>query len=230
MCHTLSSRRRSFLIHAAAFLLGVALAIPAHAQTGDRVISGTTTQASQRPVIVAHVVDYAHVPPWLLVRTSREVRHAFDRIGVELDWRLDNDTSIGADGARHVSINILSKDMVRQTRAASRLPNGALASAVRAARRIFVFYPIVARIADEAGVGIEETLAYVVVHELGHLLLPSGHGEVGVMSRVLPMQGISSFSQFTRAEGQQIRQALEKRPPLRADTILAAAAEPSALP
>jgi hypothetical protein len=180
----------------------------------------------ERLLLVVHVADYVGLRPVDRRATQRVVEHAFDRIGVVIEWRVDNGVPGGSLGVRHATVVLLNEAMQAAKLAKASLPDGVLGTAVDRAARIYVFYPRVERTAAAAVVPVGVPLGQVLTHELGHLLLIDGHDELGIMRQQLPRQGIASFEQFTAEQGSRIRQVLRPVAPGQSPSLAASRQAP----
>jgi hypothetical protein len=79
-----------------------------------------------------------------------------------------------------------------------------------------IYYEHAIRLADDTGHGVSTLIAYVIAHELGHLLLsPSGHSEIGIMRahwgpKELRLV-VCGWLHFTPAQSRLIRVAAQAR-------------------
>jgi len=186
-------------------------------------VSATSIVAEpvDRPSVRVRVNDYASVAVDLLARAQDEVKQLYARIGVETTWlatrRLSDrdDLSHSEDAnATELTVIVLSSSMT--TRMAP--PEDAIGMAATTptdnGRIAYVFYDrlqIDPLQSDDSNVA---ALAFVMAHEIGHLLLPYGsHSETGVMRgrwdrktfRRLEVQRL----RFTPLQGRQIRHLLD---------------------
>jgi hypothetical protein len=66
-----------------------------------------------------------------------------------------------------------------------------------------VFYHRIRTLADDLGYSRSEALGYIMAHEIGHLLLPSGaHSPSGIILARLTREDLLRSLRFTRAQAQ----------------------------
>ena len=186
-------------------------------------VSATSIVAEpvDRPSVRVRVNDYASVAVDLLARAQDEVKQLYARIGVETTWlatrRLsDHDDLSHSEDANATELTVIVLSSSMTTRMAP--PEDAIGMAATTptdnGRIAYVFYDrlqIDPLQSDDSNVA---ALAFVMAHEIGHLLLPYGsHSETGVMRgrwdrktfRRLEVQRL----RFTPLQGRQIRHLLD---------------------
>jgi len=174
-----------------------------------------------RPSVRVRVNDYASVAVDLLARAQDEVKQVYARIGVETTWlatrRLSDpdDVSQSEDAdATELTVIVLSSSMTTRMAPPEDAIGMAATTPTDSGRIAYVFYDrlqIDPLQSDDSNVA---ALAFVMAHEIGHLLLPYGsHSETGVMRgrwdrktfRRLEVQRL----RFTPLQGRQIRHLLD---------------------
>jgi hypothetical protein len=192
----------------------------------------TAKAQDHRPTVRAYVYNNAKVSESVLADTAGYVREMFGRAGIELVWvdsmaRIREAEPESMDGASHQP-GVLRVSLVivpRPDQIAPKLrdldevmgwtPGGQQT-------RTYVFYERVqAFVLNNFNriyiLRVPRLLAYAVVHELGHLLLPSPntHSENGIMKSKLDGNDVAElFSDtlgFNSKEAQLMRGEIERR-------------------
>ena len=183
--------------------------------------TSVVAESVDRPSVKVRVDDYALVAVDLLARAQDEVKQLYAAIGVDTTWletrRLSNPDDVShtedADAAE-VTVIVLGSSMT--TRMAP--PEDAVGMAARTrtdnGRIAYVFYDRLQIDPLQSDASSVAALAFVMAHEIGHLLLPYGsHSDTGIMRgrwnrttfRRLEVQRL----RFTPLQGRQIRHLLD---------------------
>lgn len=190
--------------------------------TGVEEGCGGVLLAAEPSRLIIHVADYVHLAPADMQATEAAVRHTFTRIGVEIEWRLDHGAREEVPSPREITVVLMDEAMQAAKLRERVVSEATLGTAVGPASRIYVFFPRVKAMAYEQLLPITTPLARVIAHEIGHVLLPPGHTNLGIMRERMPVPGVASFDYFTAAQGARIRKALvPPAPPRQPDRILA---------
>ena len=183
--------------------------------------AATAGPAKQAPVRV-RIYDYAPVPTDVLARAQDEVRRVYAGIGVETTWIK----------TRHVSDSFTSTRPNQQGNQADLIVivlNGTMTTRMAPPENVigmaantpaghghiaYVFYDRLEIRSPQSYAGSVFALAFVMAHEMGHLLLPYGsHSDAGVMRGRLNRDAFSRLDirqlEFTPVQGRQIRESLE---------------------
>ena len=170
------------------------------------------------PQLVVFVYNDASVPTHLVTDAEKEASRIFRRISVEVTWincllRHSQDT---ASVAPVSSTRLFVRIAPRAVKRSDAIFGVAFLGSDGNGRYADVFFDCVRRLrAEEADVSEARVLAYVMAHEIGHLLLGSNaHSEVGIMEprwyaaelRNIEMGRLA----FTRTECEKIYRRLEK--------------------
>jgi hypothetical protein len=161
-------------------------------------------------VVVLHVIDYAHVPAGEMAEAEEQATRVYHAAGVRTIWTAGVAASAAqADGAYHVDVVVLSKDMAaRKIRADGVDEQQIFGTAVRPTRRAYIFYDHIAAYATQTSSPITRVLGVVLAHEVGHLLLPEfSHTSLGIM-RATWEGRIARVPGFTDAQATRIRALL----------------------
>ena len=166
-------------------------------------LTGLAQPAAADPVptltIVLQVPDDADVPLHVVVLAKPEVERIYRDAGVTIIWseaaarregELDSPLSPPTPG-RGFGLVILSRKVTDRLTVASDALGGAAGAPDQRRRMAYCFYHRVERIArthlrtaawrDTYDIDTIILLAHAMAHEIGHLLLPSGHSAAGLM-------------------------------------------------
>jgi hypothetical protein len=142
----------------------------------------------------------AQVPAHVLEQSQDEVRRIFAGAGLEVRW-----TETAPRFPIQIVGQVLGFDRALSPvmGAALRRPNGSLAQ---------VFFKQVQDFARTYHVDLSRMLAYVIAHEIGHLLMPGGaHSPTGVMQagwdKTLVRDATGGSLTFTEIQAARIRAA-----------------------
>jgi hypothetical protein len=161
-------------------------------------------------VVVLHVADYAHVSRGVLTEAEQLAAEVYRKAGVRAVWTDGAAATAQPDGAFHVNVVLLSKDMVVKKSQSDGIPEQVLGRAARPTRRAYIFYDRVAYHAKLTGSGVPVLLGAVIAHEVGHLVLPGySHSHSGIMraSWEVPLVRVPGF---TSDQGTTIRSLLAR--------------------
>jgi hypothetical protein len=161
-------------------------------------------------VVVLHVIDYAHVTSGEIAEAEEQATRVYSAAGVRTIWTVGGAASAAqADGAFHVDLVLLSKDMAaRKIRSDGIDQQQTFGRASWATRRAYIFYDHIAAYAMQTTTPFTRVLGVVIAHEVGHLLLPDfSHTSAGIM-RATWEGRIARVPGFTDAQGMAIRARL----------------------
>jgi len=154
-----------------------------------------------------------------LKRARSAVAYELKRIDIDVTWAVEQRPgasahSKAADFARSAERSLML--VLLSNEAAGKLARNRsdqlLGVALPPASRAYLFYGPIEKVARQAGVSIHEPLSYVMLHEIGHLLLSEGHAELGLMQATLPKLGVATFRQFTLNQEARLRLATRVAP------------------
>jgi hypothetical protein len=163
-----------------------------------------------------------------LGRARSAVAHELARIGIDVVWTAERPA--GASSQSGAPERTLSKErslmlVLLSSETGAKLARDSsdqlLGVALRPASRAYLFYARIEEAARQASVSIHEPLSYVMLHEIGHLLLPGGHADLGLMRSTLPKLGVATFRQFTLDQEARLRSATRVRTPRDAPVLTA---------
>jgi hypothetical protein len=140
------------------------------------------TLAQARPAevntVVLHVTDYAALQPKALADAEAQAARVYAAIGVRMVWTDGAAATAAPDQALHVDVVIDDEEMTAHKAAR----DSVLGEASAEARHVFVYYPRIVRQAQLTLSDPARILAYVLAHEIGHVLLAvPGHSAEGLM-------------------------------------------------
>ena len=157
-----------------------------------------------RPVVRIHVENYAGIAPSIVEGAAHELAHIYEAAGITVAWT----TGAGhADCALTLTIHVLLMSLGMEDRLArgTRVGSKVLAQANREARRVYVFWSRVDGHVSRTTAPLSDALGYVIAHELGHVLLPSGgHSPTGIMQKNY-MVHASHLQRFTTDQSTAMR-------------------------
>jgi hypothetical protein len=174
-----------------------------------------------KPSVKVRVDDYASVAVDLMARAQDEVKQLYAAIGVETTWletrRLSDCVDIShtedADAAE-LTVIVLSSSMTSRMAPPRDAIGMAATTPTDNGRIAYVFYDRLQIEPLQSDASSVAALAFVMAHEIGHLLLPYGsHSDTGIMRgrwdpktfRRLEVQRL----RFTPLQGRQIRHLLD---------------------
>ena len=148
-------------------------------------VSAPRVEAGDEAMIRVRLYDYAGISDKTLADTQRLIANFYTPMGVTIDWAstFRPHRKGGPDHGRlqDFTINILNRSMAARTN----WPPDALGSAVVSREGegtiAYVLFDRLKAAAVAAHWSVEDLLALVVAHELGHLLLPPGSHSEGLM-------------------------------------------------
>jgi hypothetical protein len=166
--------------------------------------------ASEGPVkITVRVDDKAGVQGALLKLAEARAAEVFYMSGVEVAW-VD-----GSDANRfHIvapyTILIMAEAPAKLKAAMDRVGADVMGQAAPFIDRAYIYYDRVVAFKPIPPRDIVTTLGDVIAHELGHLILPPGHSNVGIMRPTVNMRS-RRVETFTEAEAALIQLRVRER-------------------
>lgn len=150
--------------------------------------------------IVVHVADYQGVPARERDEAFRLASEVYRDIGVTVAWT-DLPRIAEADGRIHVDLVILDAEMSDRHH-----PNAeTMGVASHLTKRAYVYYPRIAQHCGSSRSDRARSLAFVIAHELGHVLLPGdSHSTRGLM-RGDYKGGVVTIPPFLPSQARAIR-------------------------
>jgi hypothetical protein len=177
------------------------------------VLAGGTSRAADREVLslVVHVKNQAGISSADLARAQVQTGRIFEDIGVRIVW---SDVAVESRDPRcegfSLLVTLLSPEVGRQL-----LIQGGrkdvLSSAESPVGRAFIHPERVADLGARTRASAEELLGRVMAHELGHLMLPVGHSQIGIMSAGMETDPARTSGRFTVPQTRAIRALLQSK-------------------
>jgi len=188
------------------------------------VFLSATAAAAERPnqpPVGIRVYDYASVPVNVFHGAQHEVRHLYAEIGVDTTWvemrrrsHRAQDASLKNVHSTDVIVIILNESMTTRMAPPAEVVGMATTSPTVHGHIAYVFYDRLQSDPLQSDASKVAALAFVMAHEIGHLLLPYGsHSDAGIMRGRWNRNAFSHLDvprlQFTPLQGRQIRHLLE---------------------
>ena len=181
---------------------------------GFLMMAGTSEAADHEaaPTIVLHVTNKAGVSGADFAAAQAETYRVFDAIGVRTVWRDAAAESDRESSALHLSIALLSPEIVRR-RASEGIGDDVLGTASKAAGWAYILCERITALAARTRMDARTLLGRVIAHEIGHLVLPEvGHGNHGIMADGIDRSPSGTFQlTFTPRESRAIHGMLRSR-------------------
>jgi len=166
--------------------------------------------------IVLNLEDFASLVSPTLNDAATEVRQVFTHAGIHVVWVYGTRrANAPSDGQPHVSVQILSHDMVERKSVGEGIPSRVLGTAAREICRVSIFYDRIAALENPVseGAGRGVLLGRVIAHEIGHVLLPpESHSDAGIMRGTFNLRP-QIVPLFTEEQAETIRSTLSERHP-----------------
>jgi hypothetical protein len=183
--------------------LTTALAVSATLLTAH---AATAAGASDRATIVLHVDDFSGLLPVDVDAARSVARRVFGRAGIQAIWVYGRNRTPPIEGALHLKVLVLSKEMAGQKIASEGVPDNVLGQAAKACGRAYIFSHRIAALAARNQRPVGDLLGLVIAHEVGHLVLPgNGHSPRGIMTSSLDLSA-AALPAFTPDQMAAIRQ------------------------
>lgn len=154
--------------------------------------------------LIFRLHDYAHLSASTLRRMEAEASKVLATAGIRSRWEApvgDEPPSRGEEAAGPsvlvIDVNILSEQMASQVK----LPDAALgyaapSSATGSPKRVSVVYDHALQLGPISPASLDQLLGYAILHEVGHVLLPSApHSASGIMRAEWDLEDLWRISQ-----------------------------------
>jgi hypothetical protein len=158
--------------------------------------------------ITVRVDDQAGVQGAYLKFAKNRAAEVFAMRGVKLDW-IDGEDANRLKVVAPYTILIMTEAPAKLTAAMDRLGN-VMGQGAPLLGRAYIYYDRVIKLNPVPPRDVITTLGDVLAHELGHLLLPPGHSNVGIMRPSINMNS-RRLETFTELEATHIRERLRRQ-------------------
>ena len=172
-------------------------------------VSAGEPRQTQSAALRVLVIEEAHVRPEVLRAAEDDAGAIFTAAGVQLVWV---DPASGANQPFDVTVKIapgMKPSMRPQNVSDLSLGFAAVNATVegRRGRLVWVLFDQVETHAQHHHIQISRLCGLVMAHEIGHLLLPAGHSEAGLMRANWDLRtGLLAY--FDEAQVREIRERL----------------------
>jgi hypothetical protein len=170
--------------------------------------AATAADAPERATIVLHVDDFASLLPGDLDAAETVARRIFALAGVRTVWVHGREKAPPIEGALHLKVLVLSREMAERKIAADGVGPTVLGQAAKECGRAYIFAHRIADVAARNQRDLGSVLGRIIAHEVGHLVLPeNSHSASGIMSAGLDLRP-TAFAAFTPEQEGAIRLAV----------------------
>jgi len=159
--------------------------------------------------ITVRVDDKAGVQGVYLKFAKERAAEVFAMRGVKLDWISGEDANRLKVVAPYM-ILIMAEVPARLKAEMEKLGTDVMGQGAPAVGRAYIYYDRVLKLNPVPPRDIITTLGDVMAHELGHLMLPPGHSNLGIMRPDINMTS-RRLETFTDVEAAHIREHLRRR-------------------
>ena len=168
--------------------------------------AATAAGASDRATIVLRVDDFSGLFPEDVDAALIAARRVFTRAGIRTIWVYGRRRLPPIEGALHLRVLVLSKEMTEQKIAGEEVQGNVLGQASKDCGRAYIYSHRIAALAARNQRRIGDLLGRVIAHEVGHLVLPeNGHSPIGIMASALDLSPATPPA-FTPEQVAAIRQ------------------------
>ena len=169
--------------------------------------SGRHPQPELRTTV--RVDDKAGVQGTYLKFAKKRAAEVFAMSGVELNW-VDGDDANRLKIVAPYTILIMAEAPGRLKAEMEKLGTDVMGQGAPAVGRAYIYYDRVLKLNPTPPRDIITTLGDVIAHELGHLMLPPGHSNLGIMRPDINMMS-RRLETFTHVEAAHIREHLSRQ-------------------
>lgn len=185
-----------------------ALVVAASLVTADGVFaSGREPQPELRTTV--RIDDKAGVQGVYLKFAKKRAADVFAMRGVELNW-IDGEDANRLKIVAPYTILIMAEAPATLKAEMEKLGTDVMGQGAPLVGRAYIYYDRVLKLNPVPPRDIITTLGDVIAHELGHLMLPPGHSNLGIMRADINMTS-RRLETFTHVEAAHIREHLSRQ-------------------
>ena len=172
-------------------------------------VSAASRQAEPEVRITVRIDDQAHVQGGYLKFAEARAAEVFAMRGVKLDW-IDGEQANRLNVVAPYTILIMAEANATLKAKMEHLGMDVLGQGAPLVGRAYIYYDRIIRLNPVPPRDVITTLGDVIAHELGHLLLPPGHSNLGIMRPSINMIS-RRLETFTDVEAAQLRERLRRQ-------------------
>jgi len=172
-------------------------------------VSAASREAEPELRITVRVDDKAGVQGVYLKFAKQRAAEVFAMRGVKLDW-IDGLEANRLKVVAPYTVLIMTEAPASLRAEMKKLGMDVMGQGAPLVGRAYIYYDRVLKLNPVPPRDIITTLGDVIAHELGHLMLPSGHSNVGIMRPDINMTS-RRLETFTDVEAAHIREQLRRR-------------------
>ena len=185
-----------------------ALVVAASLVVADGAIAASR-EAEPELRITVRVYDKAGVQGVYLKFAKERAAEVFAMRGVKLDWA-DAEDATPLKGVASYTILIMAEAPATLKAKMEALGMDVMGQGAPMVGRAYIYYDRVLQLNPVPPRDVITTLGDVIAHELGHLMLPVGHSNVGIMRPSINMTS-RRLETFTAEEAAQIREHIRRQ-------------------
>jgi len=174
----------------------------------DRVSAASLGEEPELRITV-RVDDKAGVQGVYLKFAKQRAAEVFAMRGVKVDW-IDGEEANRLKVVAPYTVLIMTEAPARLKAEMERLGMDVVGQGAPLVGRAYIYYDRVLKLNPVPPRDIITTLGDVIAHELGHLMLPTGHSNVGIMRPDINMTS-RRVETFTDVEAAHIREHLRRQ-------------------
>ena len=172
-------------------------------------VSAASREAEPELRITVRIDDKAGVQGVYLKFAKARAAEVFAMKGVKVDW-IDGEEANHLKVVAPYTILIMAEAPARLKAVMEGLGLDVMGQGAPVIGRAYIYYDRVLKLNPVPPRDVITTLGDVIAHELGHLMLPVGHSNVGIMRPSINMTS-RRLETFTEAEAAQIREHLRRQ-------------------
>lgn len=171
--------------------------------------------------LVVRIWDRIPVASDVWEGAKRIVEETFEPVGIRIDWKTcgaSEKATCGAPAApREIGLRVF-RPSARERRSTGHFTAGAALATDRESGQgiVYVLFDRVESVARDGRIPPSLVLAITVAHEIGHVLLPPGHSQAGVMKAHLDKRdwraAAKGWLNFSEDDGRRLRERVRRGP------------------